>query len=236
MFFKNGGKTMVFLLEKVVFVHTPCPELQDDRLEPPLGMLYLATLLKKKGISCQICDLSGVSEEEWENNLPYGDIYAFSTYSVNYHRTLRLKNIAKKINPEAITFAGGPHVSAMAERCSKDFDIIIAGEAETRFPELVMSALNGEKQTGIFFGDHVQDLDSLPFPDYDLVDLKTYRRIVDGKPSLSLITSRGCPFNCSFCNSLILARGKLRFRSPENVAEEIRQLILADLSLYNQYS
>lgn len=209
----------------VVFVHTPVEELLDDRLEPPLGILYLATLLKRSGISCEICDFSGFSIEKWESNIPYGDIYAFSTYSVNYHKTLILRDMAKKKNPDSITFAGGPHVSALAEKCLIDFDIIITGEAELCFLKLVKSIISGEKPSGIFLGEPVEDLDSLPFPDYELVDISSYRRVVEGKRSLSLITSRGCPFNCTFCNSLIFSRGRLRFRSPENVVQEIRQLM-----------
>ncbi len=206
-------------------MHTPCEELQDDRLEPPLGILYIATLLKKSGISCEICDLSGFPEEDWEDNISFGDIYGFSTYSVNYHKTLILRDMAKKKNPDAIMFAGGPHVSALADICSNDFDIIIIGEAESCFLKLVKSIINGEKPSGVFIGEPVEDLDTLPFPDYELVDLGSYHRVVEGKRSMSLITSRGCLFKCTFCNSLIFSRGRLRFRSPENVVQEMRQLM-----------
>lgn len=206
-------------------MHTPVAELMDDRLEPPLGILYLATLLKKSGISCEICDLSGFPEEDWEDNISYGDIYGFSTYSVNYYKTLKLRDIAKKKNPNAITFAGGPHASADAERCSNEFDIIIVGEAESCFIKLVKSIINGEKPSGIFIGEPIEDLDSLPFPDYELVDLGSYHRVVEGKKSISLVTSRGCPFKCTFCNSLVFSKGRLRFRSPENVVQEMRQLM-----------
>jgi len=216
---------MIASTEKtVVFVHTPCPELENDRLEPPLGILYLATLLKKEGIPCQVCDLSGVPEENWRENLTSGNIYGFSTYSVNYHRTLRLRDVVKQLNPEVITFAGGPHVSALPQECAKDFDVIITGEAEIRFLELIRLAIQGEKPKGVFEGKPVVDLDGLPFPDYELVDLKSYSRIVEGYPSLSLISSRGCPYNCTFCNSRVFSRGQLRFRSPENVVQEIQQL------------
>lgn len=209
---------------RIVFIHTPCPELENDCLEPPLGILYLATLLEKENIPCQICDLSGVPEEKWQEYLVYGNVYGFSTYSVNYHRTLRLKNLAKQLNPKAITIAGGPHVSALPKDCAKDFDIIITGEAEIRFLELVKLIIQEKKPKGIFQGERVTNLDNLPFPNYELVDLRTYSRIVEGYPSLSLISSRGCPYNCTFCNSRVFSRGQLRFRSPGNVVQEIQQL------------
>ena len=209
---------------KIVLVYSPCPELENDRLEPPLGILYLATLLKKEMIACQICDLSGISPEEWHKHLPTADVYGFSTYSVNYHITLALKDIAMRLNPEAITFAGGPHVTALPNDCESNFDVIITGEAETCFLELIRRVLCGERPKGIFRGEPIANLDSLPFPDYELIDLPSYNRIVEGSSSTSLISSRGCPYNCSFCNSRVFSRGMLRFRSPENIIQEIQQL------------
>ena len=209
---------------KIVLVHTPCPELENDRLEPPLGILYLATILKKEGIHCQICDLSGILQEDWQKSLPVADVYGFSTYSVNYHRTLVLRNIAKQLNPEAITLAGGPHVTALPNDCADKFDVIITGEAEDCFLELIRQIMNGKKPKGIFQGKPIIDLDSLPFPDYSLIDLQSYNRIVEGSSSVSLISSRGCPYQCSFCNSRVFSRGMLRFRSPENIVHEIQQL------------
>ncbi len=213
-------------MRDVVFVNTPCPELNDDRLEAPLGILYLATLVQKMGISCQICDLSGLDSTKWLEQIPAAKIYAFSTYSVTYARTLEIKNlILQNINPQALTIAGGPHVSALAVESAKDFDLIITGEADQTFPEVITNyKANGYLAKGILVGQPLQDLDRLPFPNYDLTDLASYNRIVETKPSISLISSRGCPYNCKFCNSLVFSRGQLRFRSPENVVTEIQSL------------
>jgi radical SAM superfamily enzyme YgiQ (UPF0313 family) len=210
------------MTKRVVFVHTPCPELDDDRLEPPLGILYLATLLKKQNVPCKICDLSSFPEKDWEHNLEFGNIYAFSTYSVTYHRTVKIKQIIKsKINPYAITIAGGPHASALPEEVKDDFDIVITGEAELIFPQIIHSLLKGDQIKGTFLGKPISHLDYLPFPNYELIDLASYHRLVEGLPALSIITSRGCPYKCTFCNSRVFERGQVRFRSPENVAKEI---------------
>ncbi len=208
----------------VVFVHTPCPELKDDRLEPPLGILYLATLLEKENIPCQVCDLSGIPQNKWREKIIKADVYAFSTYSANYHLTLKIKNIIKELYPNATMIAGGPHVSALAEECTRDFDIIIVGEAECKFIEVIRALQEGKRLVGIFQGEPIMNLDELPFVNYDLVDLSSYNRIVDGSRSISLVSSRGCPYNCEFCNSRVFSRGQLRFRSPKNVAQEIQQL------------
>lgn len=209
---------------KVVFVHTPCPDLDDDRLEPPMGIMYLATLLKRRGIDCCVVDLSGFPESEWKKHLCVADVYAFSTYSVTYHTTLKIRDVALSINPDAITIAGGPHVSATPLESQKYFDIIVKGEAEKIFLEIIDSLQRGDDVSGMYVGEPVENLDELPFPDYSLIDMGSYNRIVEGLPSISIISSRGCPFDCKHCNSRIFTRGKLRFRSPGNVVEEIQTL------------
>jgi anaerobic magnesium-protoporphyrin IX monomethyl ester cyclase len=210
---------------KVVLINTPCSELDDDRLEPPLGILYMATILKQNGIDCEICDLSGLPKEQWQEKITIGDVYGFSTYSVTYNRTLEIRQLAQNINPKALMVTGGPHASALAQECAKDFDLIIIGEAEVTFLEVVKAFLKKQKTKGIITGTPIADLNQLPFPDYDLIDLSSYSRLVEGLPSISLLSSRGCPYNCAFCNSRVFSRGELRFRSPENVAAEIKQLM-----------
>jgi len=218
-------------IEKIIFIHTPCYELENDKLEAPLGILYIATFLKINGIDCEVCDLSGVPVKKFEQTLKHfgvANIYAFSTYSVSYNITLLIKRIVAKINPRAITIAGGPHATALPDKCRKNFDIIITGEAEQTFLTIVQAINNGTKMRGVYNGEPIESLDDLPFPDYELVDLREYGRIVEGERSVSLITSRGCPYNCVFCNSRVFSRGSLRFRSPDNVVAEI-------MSLRNKY-
>ena len=185
-----------------------------------------STVLRNFGIDCEICDLSGLSgKKQWLNkikSLPVADIYAFSTYSVTYFRTLEIRDLIKlRVNPDAITVAGGPHASALPVESAKDFDIIITGEAEQTFLEIVADIQRDEKKKGIFNGVPVPDLDRLPYPDFDLVNIREYHRIVEGKPSLSILSTRGCPFKCPYCNSRISNRGKFRVRSSWNVAGEI---------------
>jgi radical SAM superfamily enzyme YgiQ (UPF0313 family) len=73
----------------------------------------------------------------------------------------------------------------------------------------------------------IQDLDSLPFPAYDLIDMEIYLANHSWSPnegrSINIITSRGCPFNCSFCYH-IFGRSKIRFRSPKHIQKEIKLL------------
>jgi len=191
----------------------------DDRLEPPLGLLYIGTYAAIRGYPVEICDLAGVPQEDWE--LPEADYYGFVTYSTTYARTLTLLALARQVNPKATMIAGGPHASALPEKVIEDFDYVVVGEGEQALVEI----LSGDVAPGIITGKPVMDLDLLPMLDYGLVDIDSYHRIVDGKRSFTLLSSRGCPYKCLFCNSLIMGGHKpLRFRSPGIVVDEMMAL------------
>jgi len=208
-----------------VLIQTPCYELMDDRLEPPLGLLYLATWLNQHGHEAHVVDLSSIRPEHWRQSIPRADIYGFSTFTTSFHRTLDILKIVKNINPHAVTVAGGPHASALPEVVSLFFDFVVVGEGEQALLHLVATLEAGKRLPSILHGIPVPRLDDLPLPDYSLVDITSYRRIVDGRPSLSILSSRGCPYRCVFCNSIIMGGGRnVRFRTAENVVAEIRKL------------
>ncbi len=210
---------------KVLLIQTPCYELEQDRLEPPLGLLYLATLLNQHGCQAQIADLSSVPAEHWADFIPPASVYGFSTYTATYHRTLKVLQIAREISPTAWTVAGGPHASALPEAVARDFDFVVVGEGEQAMLRLVQALQSDNSVPHILREPPIADLDTLPFPDYSLVDVDSYRRVVDGRPSLSILSSRGCSYRCVFCNSIVTSRyRRVRFRSTANVTREICQL------------
>lgn len=214
-----------------LFIQTPCYELMDDRLEPPMGLLYLATWLNHHDHEAHILDLSSIQPERWAQSIPHADVYGFSTYSTSFHRTLDILALVKKINPNAVTVAGGPHASALPESVKRHFDFVVVGEGEQAMLDVVESIESGRESPFLLHGIPIPNLDDLPFPDYSLVDIKSYHRMVDGSFSLSILSSRGCPYRCVFCNSIILGKGrKVRFRTVENVVSEIHKL-KADLGI-----
>lgn len=211
---------------RTCLIHSPCLELRDDRLEPPLGLLYLATFANSKGHKVDIIDLSSYSNSGLGNAIPNGyDVYGFSTYSLNYHITKKLAETTKKKNTNCVLIAGGPHATALPNEVNNDgFDVVIQGEGELALVEILDNLQRDYDLPKIITGQPIADLDSLPFPEYDLVDLSTYTREVNGSKCISILTSRGCPYPCNFCNSNIMGAGKpIRFRSPENVISEIRE-------------
>lgn len=218
---RQVGKTTVCL------VHTPCPDLCDDRLEPPLGMLYIATALNECGYPTTVVDLSGNDGAALDRLIPDGHhVYGFSTYTANYHVTRELTATIGNRNPTAVRVAGGPHATALPEGVAEDgFDIVVTGEGEIAMQHIVDCVARGEQPPRILAGVSPEPLDDLPFPDYDMVDLTTYSRQVAGKRCVSILTSRGCPYRCSFCNSNVMGAGRpVRFRSSGNVVAEIRRL------------
>lgn len=209
----------------IALIQTPCYELEDDRLEPPLGLLYLAALLRSQGHQVKIVDLSSIPQTDWGDGIPLADIYGFSTFTTTYHRTLEVLKVVRAINPTAWAVAGGPHASALPKEVYQDFDIVVVGEGEKAILRLIEALQGGKTLPRILTESPVMNLDNLPFPDYSLVDIDTYCRVVAGRPSLSILSARGCPYRCVFCNSIVMGGGqRLRFRSAANVVEEIRLL------------
>ncbi len=205
-----------------VLIHTPCCELQDDRLEPPLGLLYIATWLNSQGFTTEIVDLSGAPESDWMSLVPPADLFGFSTYTPTYQRTLGIKDVLRQTHPEARFVAGGPHATALPTQVAKDFDHVVIGEGEAPMLTLVGRLAAGESAPQVLPESLIDDLERLPCPDYTLVDVGSYHRIVDGCPSLSILSSRGCPHLCAFCNSLVMGRARtVRYRSPSHVADEV---------------
>ena len=221
-------------------------------LEPldnePLGLMYVGTVIKKAGYQVKIIGLPKRNKERYV----FKEIYEFSPDIVGISIPTPLVNIAqniasfiKKNFPKILIIAGGPHPTIMPYETLKDrnIDICILGEAEITVIELLKAISEKEdlhKIKGIAFlkedkfittppQDFIEDLDSLPFVDRELMPKNViYRRAgyPIGNPCMLLITGRGCPFNCSFCQPTVkkLFGQKVRRRSVENIIKEIIQL------------
>jgi anaerobic magnesium-protoporphyrin IX monomethyl ester cyclase len=215
---------------KVLLIESPCLALDDDSLEPPMGILMIASVLKKRGILVQVLDLSGHTLNEsyqiLEGIEETPTVVGFSTLSASYSFTMKLAIKIRQLFPKAKTIAGGPHASALPEEVAKSFDYVLVGEAEITLLELLEKLEKNISSLSILIGKPIQNLDDLPYPDYSLVSLHNYTRKVEGKQSLSIFSSRGCLYDCAFCNSRVFPRKKknFRFRSAEHVAKEIHYL------------
>ncbi len=261
-FMKNIRKVLLFIPPAFTF---------KDRIDinplPPLGLGYLGSVLEERGIEVKIVDCL---IEGWDNSidissdtirigLSFEDIekiirdFSPDIVGVNNLFTKQRQNaqqiyeIAKKIDKNIITVAGGAHPTVMPELVLADenVDYVVIGEGDQTIIELVrliegktdISALDGVgyRENGeikiIPKTRFIENLDTLPFPARHLLSMEKYfqSRFSHGvnriTPYASILTSRGCPFRCSFCSTHKVWSKRYRARSAGNVLKEIKLLV-----------
>ncbi|HDI00805.1 MAG TPA: radical SAM protein, partial [Candidatus Bathyarchaeota archaeon] len=229
-----------------VLVDPPKPRwwLLADTVMPPIGLAYIASFLRSKGIWVRILDCTALGWG-WEHLASAleklrPDVVGVGGPTCYSKRALRVLEMAKELlGPDVLTVAGGPHFSLLAEHelSSNDFlDVVVVGEGELTAYELVKAVEEGrplksilglafrdENGRVVFTGERplIKDLDSLPMPAWDLLPMERYRLVAWGKRATMLVSSRGCPFNCSFCSERIFWRGIWRPHSPGRVVDEM---------------
>jgi len=216
---------------------------------PPLSILYLAAVLKEKGVEVTVLDqpAHGLTVEEtvrWvEKEDP--DVLGFSTLTSSGQTAGLISNKVKEKKPEVTTVFGNHHATFNAERILRKYpsvDIVARGEGEKTVLELANCLKKGadlKKVRGINFRKEgrmvctpdqklILDLDSMPFPDRKLLGAE-YHCLVAGaniapKKFTSIVASRGCVYGCRFCSCTELARNRWRPRSAENTVDELQLL------------
>jgi hypothetical protein len=215
---------------------------------PPLGILSLASVIGDGGTSQELFSLNHLSHEcgpdskegffrsaTAELTRCAADVFGFSTLAGSYPLTVRLAREAKRIHPDSIVVFGGPQATAVDLQTLEAFpfvDVVVRGEAEITFPELLDSLndrTNWERIAGISFRRNgkilrtpermeLPDLDALPTPAYALLPA------MEGQESISLEIGRGCPFACTFCSTSGFFRRRYRLKSPARMLEQMRSL------------
>jgi len=173
---------------------------------PLLGPIYLGTILKEKGHQVEIYneDIFAPDYSKLE-----ADLIGISILTVTANRGYE---IAKKFPKEKVII-GGIHASLLPEEAIQYARQVVIGEAEN----VIVDIVEGRLTDPIVKGIPVKNLDSLPHPDFSL--LKGYKSTSMITP---ISTSRGCPYDCSFCTVTKLFGRKYRFRSAEDVIAEIK--------------
>jgi len=196
----------------------------------PNGLLYIGAILLSRNIPTEIINLSNKSWDGCRNIIKEmnPDIVGICCYTFNRHTCIKLAEIVKEVNKNIKVVFGGPHSSIMYAQLfdtSYNIDVIVLNEGEITFLELVNN-LQGNTQLknipGIIYRENgkiinnglrqpLESLDKLPIP----AEYFRYKRI---------ITSRGCPGRCIFCDTPHLWGQKVRLRSPINVVDELELL------------
>ncbi len=161
-----------------------------------------------------------------------------SLFTPFYREALRVAAIAKELDPARPVIMGGAHVNACPEQVltNPNVDFVLLGEGEHMLPELVAALADGRLSAvdsicGIGYktngklhlpehGDLIEDIETLPFPARELIDPARYT--LGGKRLTMLVTSRGCPYHCTFCSIFLTAGRQFRTRSINSVIDEMK--------------
>lgn len=212
-------------------------------LFPPLGLLYVAAYAEREGHEVVVRDLA-IRKKGEEIDFKKYDLVGISTDTTRHRQALKIANQSKKAGCTVVM--GGPHPSYVDEEIlsTRKVDFIVRGEGEVTFAELMAALEKKDKEVdgvqGISFLSNgtlvrtpprpfIENLDNLPLPARHLIHLDDYRRTnFGGRPITPLITSRGCPYCCTFCSSSHFWGSKVRMRSVASILKEIEEI-------YNQY-
>jgi radical SAM superfamily enzyme YgiQ (UPF0313 family) len=219
-------------------------------LSPPLGLLYIAAVLRNNSVQIQFIDQvgQGIPDNKLlrmiEQYSP--DIIGFSTMAWQAPTAVRLSMSIKEKMPESHVLFGGIHVTLHPKRMMTKYshiDFIIEGEGEISTLKLIQALERKEDLKtvpGLYYRENgivkeggmkqfITNLDALPFPARDLVRKEWYGK-VEGMhfPNLTtIVSSRGCSFSCTFCCASTFSGRKWRSRSPENIVDELEALVRA---------
>jgi len=193
----------------------------------PLSLLYLAAVLEEHGHEVSIIDLRAWLRVSEHMTFPQADFYGITATTGEIEYAKQLSKILKRRYP-CVTIIGGAHASLMPSDCVKNFDYVVVGEGEKAIVDIVEKEYT-PLQSGIVPGTIMEDLDSLPFPARHLLDeslvfshtLYPGEKYGIGPRATTIISSRGCPYNCAFCANI---PQPVRLRRPEPFVSEIKYL------------
>jgi anaerobic magnesium-protoporphyrin IX monomethyl ester cyclase len=213
---------------------------------PPLGLCYLGAELLEKGHNVKIVDCAaeniGVQEVIAEMEKYSPAVVGVTSATVSYIAGKSVLEAVKKAHPNIVTILGGAHISAIPLEAMKDCsaaDIGVVGEGEQTLLEIVsrieshQSLDTVEGTVARVNGDVIQNparkapnLDEMPFPARHLLkDLRMYSHTPfrGARFTTTMITSRGCPFNCGYCDQSVFGR-RWRAHSADYVLKELQSL------------
>ena len=237
--------------KRICLITPPSPFLLDERVFLHLGILKVASALEREGYCVDFLDLSGINNFldvidtyiKDKENIVFG--ITATTPQVPFAVQI-CKSIKSKKDHKVIL--GGPHCTLMhaaakrekikgtqhSDRASRDvekllriFDVLVCGDGEYAIFEALKTKKGiidaDDRKSSLFLKN--QDFSELPFPARHLVNLSTYRYLIEDVEATSLIAQLGCPFKCAFCsgrNSPFLR--SIRQRSSDSILEEIEFL------------
>lgn len=222
---------------------------------PPLGLLYIASTLRLDGHEVGFFD-AGARRPDGTTLMQYidsfrPDVCGVAVYTTNVVTTFEtIREIKRSTGCKIVV--GGPHATVLPERtmfeCA-EIDYLVCGEGELTFRDLLRcmaSSCDISTVAGLYYRgpdgltasnaprEFIEDLDTIPLPAYDLItDFGyTFDVIKVGRKLGTIMTSRGCPYDCAFCAAKAVWRRSFRRRSPASVVDEM--ILLRDKYGYDE--
>ena len=217
---------------------------------PPLGLAYVAESLEKAGFQVEILDnynlKKPIEQVKQEIKRLEPEIVGITCGSVTYRRCIETAQAVKEVLPSCKVVVGGWQPTYMPESLLQypEIDYLVMGEGEQAMVELANNIAKGEdksdiaKIAGIAYRHKkkivktsptfIQDLDQIPFPARHLLPMHIYDRIIpylDASPVDTMNVIRGCPYNCTYCETKKLWGPTCRAFSPSRVVAEIEHLV-----------
>lgn len=211
---------------KINFIIPPLPFLGDPKRNVPLGVMYLASVTEREGYETTITDLRDKSLEESLFFILKSDIYGFTCTTPEYPYCKEIARELKQREPNSLLIIGGAHPTACPEKIDSIFDVISVGEGERVILNIIRDFKKG-KLNKFYRSELIMDLSEIPMPARHLLpktSFISYQLIEKGKAATTIITSRGCAFDCYFCASKLMWYQKLRYRLVDDVIMEIKEL------------
>ncbi|MHA1732155.1 MAG: B12-binding domain-containing radical SAM protein [Promethearchaeota archaeon] len=241
---------------KKVFLITPPKTFREDIslafrwVVPHVGLGYLSSYISQFGYDVQIFDLSFFPLRDFLEKVRTEKprVVGITAITEEYYAVKRILALVKRVSPSTVTVLGGSHATALPRETLEDLDnldFVVFGEGEITLKELLDEIFSTEDYStikGIAYKSKntiilneprelVTDLDDLPFPDWEKFDLSHYSIFASvfkkRKVELPMVTQRGCPYQCIFCQKLM--GNRVRKRSTENLINEI----VRDIELFH---
>jgi anaerobic magnesium-protoporphyrin IX monomethyl ester cyclase len=236
---------MDILLTHGYFLYEDPKELQIMKPYPPLGILYICSHLREKGVNAEVFDSTFSSRQKLFDLLQQGPPSVLGVYAnlMTRSNVVEILKVAKDAGWR--TLVGGPEPSAyVQEYLAAGADVVVIGEGELTLEELVPALRDHafdklHQIDGIAFRSpdgsvvrtkpraQIGDIDAQPWPARESIDMAKYVEVWrkhHGMGSVSLITARGCPYHCRWCSHEVFGKTHRR-RKPVSVADELEWLI-----------
>ena len=217
-------------IKKVLFIEprSPRPHIFSRVVIPRLGSVLLGTILQNQGVEVKVV-VEEVAQPDYRNLDFKPDLVGISSISSTAPRAYALADAYREQGIPVVL--GGAHPSFLPEEGLQHADYVVCGEGDQALPELLQAIEgNGDlsQVANVCYREDGQvhknpwrpfldDLDSLPIPNYQLI-----HQWRPNASNVSIATSRGCPFNCSFCSVIMMFGRKYRSCSVDRIMEEIR--------------